>query len=202
MGFSLQTRRLRLRDYEPGDETVVRASFLDPTQKHFNLMGQGTAAYVENHFHFALAQRHWRLRYAYDLAIVLAASQQTIGFCCLKRSDDHARHAQLSWHISKASWGHGYATEAAACLIEFGFLALELKTLEARAFADNSASLRVMEKTGLRPSHNHSIAAWWRGLTLGETRPVVSYQLSYEQWLFSRQRQSAVGSQRSAVSSI
>jgi RimJ/RimL family protein N-acetyltransferase len=187
MGFSLHTPRLRLRDYEHGDEAVVRASFLDPEQKQFNLTGQGTESYVAQHCHYALAQPRWQQRVAYDLAIVLPALRQTIGFCCLKRSEKDRRHGQLSWHISKPFWGRGYATETAACLVEFGFLALELDRLEATAFADNAASLRVMEKIGLRPLHNYGITNWWRGLTLGETRPVVSYQATREQWLVSRQ---------------
>jgi RimJ/RimL family protein N-acetyltransferase len=186
-----------LRDYEQGDEAVVRASFLDPEQKQFNLTGQGTESYVAQHCHYALTQPRWQNRTAYDLAIVSLALQQTVGFCCLKRCEKDCLHGQLSWHISKPFWGHGYATEAAACLLEFGFLPLGLRSLGATAFADNTASLRVMEKIGLHPSHNHGITNWWRGLTLGETRPIVSYQVTREQWLASHQL--AVGSRQLAV---
>ena len=188
MGFSLNTRRLRLRDYENGDAAVIRAAFLDPTQAHYNLTGQANEIYVEQHFNFGLAQRRWQPRPAYDLAAVLPAGT-TIGFCGLKRDYQMRQAGQLSWHIGKTYWLHGYATEAAAGLLEFGFLALELATIEATAFADNAASIRVMEKIGLRPVHNHPVTSWWRGLTMGERRPVVSYQLRHEQWLTQRLQQ-------------
>jgi RimJ/RimL family protein N-acetyltransferase len=125
------------------------------------------------------------MRQAFDLAIVLAPNEP-IGFCCLKTSSENSACGQLSWHISKEYWGQGFATEAAGQLLEFGFLALGFNLLSATAFADNVASIRVMDKIGMNAANNGSVASWWRGLIMGETRPIVRYEMQKEQWLAAR----------------
>lgn len=55
---------------------------------------------------------------------------------------------ELGYVIGPKHWGRGYATEALAgvmdCLFENGF-----REVVAGAFADNAASIRVMEKAGM-----------------------------------------------------
>ncbi len=191
MGFSLHTTRLSLRDYQQHDYGVVREVFLNPQMAAFHLSGQDREAYVAEHHAYGLIQNRWRPRLGYDLAVV-SATGETLGLCGLKQSLLHQSQplnsAKLNWHICPAHWNCGYATEAAARLLEFGFVALQLATIEASAFADNAASLRVMEKIGLRPAHNNATATWWRGVTYGETRPVVSYALAKAEWLANRLR--------------
>ncbi len=186
MGFSLHTTRLTLRDYQLSDYGVVREVFLNPQMTDFHLRGQDREAYIAEHHAYGLIQNRWQPRLAYDLAIV-SVTGKTLGLCGLKQSLLHQSQplnsAKLNWHIRPAHWNCGYATEAAARLLEFGFAELQLPLIEASAFADNAASLRVMEKIGLRPVNNNATAQWWRGLTFGETRPIVRYALSKAEWL-------------------
>ncbi len=182
MGFSLHTARLSLRDYQKKDYDIVREIFLSPSLAAFHLRGQDNQVYVAEHFARGFMLARWQPRSVYDLAVVSAAGE-TLGLCGLKRNLQQHDCGNLNWHIRPAHWNRGYATEAAARLLEFGFAQLQLEAITASAFADNAASIRVMEKIGLRPVHNNGTAAWWRGLTFGETRPVVRYALSKAEWL-------------------
>ncbi len=78
------------------------------------------------------------------LAIVLDG--QAIGCAGYRQLDEF--HAELGYWIGKPYWGRGYATEAAAALIEHGFEVDGLAYLTAGHFADNPASARVIEKLG------------------------------------------------------
>lgn len=55
----------------------------------------------------------------------------------------------LSYWIDEASWNRGYATEATRAVIAWAFATLGLPRIEARCFASNTGSIRVLEKCGL-----------------------------------------------------
>jgi RimJ/RimL family protein N-acetyltransferase len=55
--------------------------------------------------------------------------------------------AELGYSLGRAHWGRGYATEAAAALVEHA-RALGFAGLEAYSFLENPASARVLAKVG------------------------------------------------------
>jgi RimJ/RimL family protein N-acetyltransferase len=57
--------------------------------------------------------------------------------------------AELGYWIGLPFWGRGYATEAAAAIVAFGFDTLRLHRIQARHFVRNPASGRVMLKIGM-----------------------------------------------------
>jgi len=59
------------------------------------------------------------------------------------------RVGTLGYWIGVPYWGKGYVTEAARAMMDFGFGELDLVRIEARHFASNPASGRVMEKLGM-----------------------------------------------------
>lgn len=59
------------------------------------------------------------------------------------------KRAELGYWLGVDYWGRGYATEAAARLLAFGFAFFQLEKIEARAFVLNPASIRVLEKIGM-----------------------------------------------------
>ncbi|MEO5947452.1 MAG: GNAT family N-acetyltransferase, partial [Chitinophagaceae bacterium] len=48
------------------------------------------------------------------------------------------------------SWGKGYATEASFASLNYGFNKLRLPRIVGRAMPQNIASLRVLEKCGMK----------------------------------------------------
>jgi len=60
------------------------------------------------------------------------------------------RLGEIGYWVASARAGRGYATEAGAAVVAFGFDALGLYRLELRAGVENLASQRVAEKLGFR----------------------------------------------------
>jgi len=57
---------------------------------------------------------------------------------------------ELGYRLRKAGWGKGYATEGSKALIFKGFSQLRTQRVVAVALAANVASVRVLEKAGLK----------------------------------------------------
>jgi RimJ/RimL family protein N-acetyltransferase len=56
---------------------------------------------------------------------------------------------EIGWRLARAAWGRGYATEAAALALRYGFEVARLPQVVSFAAADNLASFAVMERIGL-----------------------------------------------------
>jgi len=67
----------------------------------------------------------------------------------------------LFWAVSPRYQGRGYATEAARALIDHAFTELRLRRIIATTSHDNRASIRVMEKAGMRIDRNPSPDPPW-----------------------------------------
>ena len=67
----------------------------------------------------------------------------------------------LFWVIAPEHQRHGYATEAARALIDYGFGVMHLKRIVATTEFDNAASMRVMQKAGMRLERNPGSKPHW-----------------------------------------
>lgn len=61
-----------------------------------------------------------------------------------------ATKAELGWTVAADTRGQGIATEAVRAVIDALFAHTRVRRIVAEAFADNLASVRVMEKVGMR----------------------------------------------------
>jgi RimJ/RimL family protein N-acetyltransferase len=59
------------------------------------------------------------------------------------------RCVEIGWRLAKEYWGNGYASEAAAACLRFGFENLKLKQIVAFTAAANKRSMAVMERIGM-----------------------------------------------------
>ncbi|MCB0572881.1 MAG: GNAT family N-acetyltransferase [Phaeodactylibacter sp.] len=82
-------------------------------------------------------------------AVLLKPSGQWIGWCGLKYSPE-LQETDIGFRFFPRYWGQGYATEAARACLDYGFGPLGLDRIVGRAMKDNKASVRVLEKIGLR----------------------------------------------------
>lgn len=67
------------------------------------------------------------------------------GFTAHKNGD-----AELGYWIGKPYWGRGYATEAAAAVMAYGFTKVGVRRFICKHLAENPASARVIRKLGFR----------------------------------------------------
>jgi RimJ/RimL family protein N-acetyltransferase len=82
-------------------------------------------------------------------AITLRESGEFCGGVGLRLDDTHHR-AELGYWLGIPHWGKGYATEAAAAVLKYGFESLGLHRIYASHFAGNDASGRVLLKIGMK----------------------------------------------------
>lgn len=60
------------------------------------------------------------------------------------------RQGEVGYILHPDVWGQGYATEAAAALVDFGFASARLHRIYARCDERNLPSARVMQRLGMR----------------------------------------------------
>ena len=87
-------------------------------------------------------------------AIVLAAvdpeTGRTIGEFMLRLTSNEHRQGEIGWVIHPDVQGRGLATEGASEMLRLGFDELSLHRITAGSDARNVASIRVMERLGMR----------------------------------------------------
>ena len=74
-----------------------------------------------------------------------------LGWCGLKLHADGM--VDLGYRFFKKYWNQGYATEAGQATLQYGFDRLRLKEIVGQVVPENRASIRVLEKVGMRYSH-------------------------------------------------
>jgi RimJ/RimL family protein N-acetyltransferase len=86
-------------------------------------------------------------RSEYYLAIA-GEGDELVGFARLALTG--VRAAKLGYAIRADRWGKGYATDAARCMITFGFEELRLHRISAAIGPDNATSIAVVRKLGMQ----------------------------------------------------
>ncbi len=80
---------------------------------------------------------------------VLKESRSIIGFCGLKYLNEFD-DVDVGFRFLPRYWGRGLATEACTASIAFGFDVLRLGRIIGLVLEENLASIRVLEKVGMR----------------------------------------------------
>lgn len=76
-------------------------------------------------------------------------SGEIVGYISLGLEARHAK-AELGYWIGETYWGKGYATEAASEVLSYALEVLKLNRVGATVFPHNLASVRVLEKLGMK----------------------------------------------------
>ena len=90
-------------------------------------------------------------------ACILKNAGENIGFAGLKYLEELGE-VDVAYRLLPAYWGRGLATEVAIASVEFGFNRLGLKRIVGLVMPENIASIRVLEKAGLR--YAETVAFW------------------------------------------
>jgi [ribosomal protein S5]-alanine N-acetyltransferase len=81
-------------------------------------------------------------------AVRLKENDCFIGWCGLKRHEND--EVDLGFRFKKSFWNQGFATETAFGCIDYATHNLALDYLIGRAMRENTASLKVLEKVGMK----------------------------------------------------
>jgi RimJ/RimL family protein N-acetyltransferase len=144
----IETDRLVLRRWEPGDVEALAAVMLDPAVAAW--LGGGSRDDVERQVE--------RYEHSFDTlgygryAVVERATGELVGRVGVMRQDGWQatpERDEVGWAVAARHWGRGIATEAARGAIADGFERVGLPRILSWTLPHNAASRRVMEKCGL-----------------------------------------------------
>lgn len=152
MTIFLATDRLRLRRFTPGDVDALYALDGDADVIRWTNLDGRRASYV--FYRDVLIPRNLAYYekyagYGYWVAEEKAMGE-FLGWFHFRPAHDDPAEIALGYRLQKSAWGKGYATEGSRALVHKGFSELGTARVSATALAANRASIRVMEKAGLR----------------------------------------------------
>jgi len=174
----IATPRLLLRAYTERDFEGVHAYASDPETVRFMTWGPNTPQQTRDFRREAVAQQSVTPRVNYHFVVALRESGQIIGGCGIHIRQPEHRGAEIGYCFHRDFWGQGYATEAAAALLRFGFEQLQMHRIYARCDPLNIGSERVMQKNGMR-KEGHFRQIYWRK---GKWRDSLLYAILAEEW--------------------
>ncbi|GHB07522.1 GNAT family N-acetyltransferase [Streptomyces termitum] len=147
----LTTARLSLRLFAPGDADDLYAyQGLASVARYLY-----RPAHTRERSGQVAAERAVRTGWRADgdklaLAVCRRDEPGLLGEVSLSLADARAAQAEIGWTLAPGHQGHGYATEAAAALAGFAFDTLGVHRLYARLDVENTGSVRVCERLGMR----------------------------------------------------
>ncbi|WP_349408535.1 GNAT family protein [Pseudalkalibacillus sp. SCS-8] len=116
-----------------------------------------------------------------DWVIELKENNKVIGLCGFVRWNKHHNRIEVAYSLSRSHWGKGYTTEAVEQLVKFGFENMQLNRIEAKVSQENSASIKVLEKLGMKPEG--ILRDYW--FKNGEYTTVQTYSVIKSDWVNS-----------------
>jgi len=143
----LETDRLYLREITPVDAKSAYLLNLDPEVIKYT--GDEPFDSIETASTFLMNYNHYE-KYGFGRwGVFDKTNHEFLGWCGLKYTEDF-NEFDIGFRFFKKYWNKGFATESAKACIELGFQKYKMKEIVGRAMKENTASIRVLEKIGLK----------------------------------------------------
>jgi RimJ/RimL family protein N-acetyltransferase len=156
----IRTDRLVLRPVAESDTDRLMEFWNLPEVTNWLLRGPSTADGLRGWIAKAAADPD-------DHSFVVLLDEVLIGSVNLRLEDGYVQPggprrsvADFGYTFDPAYAGRGYATEAARAVVDHAFDVLGARRVKAGAFAENTASVRVLEKLGMR-REEHAVRDSW-----------------------------------------
>jgi RimJ/RimL family protein N-acetyltransferase len=144
----LTTERLLLRQRHEDDLPAILRMDLDPEVMRF-LDGPRTDTVAHEKEVRARIRKDFGPGLGYWSVFPRDRTGDFLGYISLHPMPDYTE-VELGYRFSRAAWGRGIATEAAAACLDHAFRTLGLAEVVAVVDPDNHASLRVIAKLGFQ----------------------------------------------------
>ena len=144
----LSTERLVLRPVTAGDHAALLAHWTQPDVRRFLFDGAALSAAevaetIEESIGDFAARGFgiWLIELGSAAGLVGTAGLRPLGGSGL----------EIFYSLAPDAWGHGYATEAARAVVEYGLGPLGLPEVLAEVDEGNAASVAVVKRLGMAP---------------------------------------------------
>lgn len=160
----LKTHRLLLRPFQEEDLESFAAYRSDPEIARYQswaapyTLDQAVAFLEKMKCVQAGAPGTW-----YQFAVERQSQPGLIGDCAFQVLAEEPRHAQIGFTFSRLHQRQGYATEAVVRLLGYLFGELHLHRVTATCDVENAASIRLLERIGMRREGHLIENVWFKG---------------------------------------
>ncbi|MBZ0289961.1 MAG: GNAT family N-acetyltransferase [Anaerolineae bacterium] len=145
----IETQRLSMRQLVEGDAPFILELLNEPAYIK-NIGDRGVRNLDDARRYIVDGPTAMHERYGFGLlAVELKESGVPIGMCGLIKRDS-LDDVDLGYGILERYWNKGYASEAAAAVIDYGHTVVGLKRIVAITAQDNQGSINVLTKLGFR----------------------------------------------------
>jgi RimJ/RimL family protein N-acetyltransferase len=149
--IEINTERVLLRGWRDADLKPWAEMNADPqVRAHLGpLLTPEQAAASMQHFQEGLDRDGYGF-----WALEVRETGEFVGMAGLDAVDDDmpVSGVEIGWRLARSAWGHGYATEAALALLEYGFTTLGLAEILAITTSENLRSQAVMRRLAMTPA--------------------------------------------------
>lgn len=146
----IETPRLLIRRWRAGDQAPFAALNADPAaMRHF----PAPLDRAESDAMIARLEAHAERRGFTFWAVEERAGGDFVGAVGLLAPGFQAHFTpcvEVGWRLAPRHWGKGYASEAAAACLDYGFGTLGLEEIVSFTVPANEPSWRVMQRIGMR----------------------------------------------------
>lgn len=165
--LEIETARLRLRHFTPEDFDDLFRLYSDPEVMRY--LSPRTREQTQTSLFKHIKQ--WQEQNFGMCAVIHKDSGKMIGRCGLGFLEN-TPEVELGYVFDQSYWNMGIATEASRATLKYGFLSAKLDKIVAVANPQNIASVRVIQKVGMKYQKN----AYHYG------HDVVYYAISHSEW--------------------
>ncbi len=192
MAFAdIETERLVLRPLQPDDAAAVFRYRSDPEVYRYQHWEPSSVSEVDEFIARMTTVEPDTPGTWYQVAICSRDTGQLIGDCGLRFPIERDHEAEFGISLAPEFHGMGYATEAVEAVLEYLFETLDKHRVFGSIDPRNLASLRLMERMGLRREAHFRESLWFKG----EWADDVIYAMLRREWDELRnQRQRRAGS--------
>lgn len=164
-GMEMRTERLLLRAWRFSDVDDAYANASDPEWARYLWTVRQPYTYRDaEEFIAACVLNPWQE----DAQFAIELDGRAVGGVRLRITEPGI--ASLGYNVARGHWGKGIATEATSAVVGLAFESLEMVKVFAAADARNTASIRVMEKLGMRREGVLRRQRYFRGEYADEVR--------------------------------
>ena len=109
--------------------------------------------------HIQLVQKNWKELGFSSWSIFELNTNEFIGSGGLQYIEfNPVNPIEIGWRLKKSKWHHGFASEAAQCMMRFAFDNIDIDTLYAICHQENKRSEGVMRRIGMQ---YHGLEKWY-----------------------------------------
>ena len=148
--FSIETERLKIRNWQMTDVDDAHQYASDPDVSQFMIWGPNSRRETIDFISEAIDSSKIKPRRAFELAIELKQEQKVVGGIGLSVKDPVYATGMIGYAVNREYWRKGITTEAVISLVQFAFSELDLHRVYATCDTQNLGSQKVLEKCDFR----------------------------------------------------